>query len=895
MNYGKEATEKKIDLIYSRKKKYTTRVFLTFFKTFLILCLFAVLVTSSIGIGIFMGIIDSAPELNVDSIVPVGYATTVYDSAGNLTDTLVQTGSNREEATYDELPQDLINAFVAIEDSRFWQHNGIDLRSISRAAVGVLTGQNLGGGSTLTQQLIKNNVFNGGMETSFGARLERKIQEQYLALQLTRSMDRKLILTNYLNTINLGNNTLGVKVAARRYFNKDVSDLTLSECAVIAGITQNPSRLNPITGQEANAEKRKVILQYMFEQGYISKEQQEEALADDVYDRIQNIDTANRENSTPYSYFTDELIQQVKETLMEKLSYTDTQAHNLIYSGGLQIYTTQDPDLQTIVDEEVNNPDNYSVKRYSIEYRLSVTHADGTTEHFSEKSIRSWHTDVRDDNFDGLYDTEEAVDADIEAYKAYLLKEGDTIIGERLTKILEPQVSFVLMDQKTGQVKAISGGRGSKTASLTLNRATNTLRQPGSTFKIISAFAPAIDARGATLGTVYYDAPYTVGNKTFSNWYSQGYTGYSSIRDGIIYSMNIVAVRCLMETVTPQVGVEYANNFGITSLTATDYNAATALGGLTKGVSNLELTAAYASIANGGVYTKPIFFTKILDHDGKILINNEPETHRVLKDSTAFLLTDAMSDSMEANRKFGSSINSTSTRAKIANMSSAGKSGTTSKNNDIWFVGYTPYFTAGIWAGCDDNQKLTSRNGGTSFHKDIWRKIMTRVHEGKEDPGFSVPDSVETAVICRKSGKLAIPGVCDEDPRGDATYTEYFAKGSVPTDLCDVHVRATVCSITGLLPNSGCPKSTKIRLALPADADSSTDDSAYAMPTRKCGGHTASTIAPATDGAESGGPSSQTPETLPPAGISNLGPGYGPGGGASALPRAGISNGPGRD
>ena len=895
MNYGKEATEKKIDLIYSRKKKYTTRVFLTFFKTFLILCLFAVLVTSSIGIGIFMGIIDSAPELNVDSIVPVGYATTVYDSAGNLTDTLVQTGSNREEATYDELPQDLINAFVAIEDSRFWQHNGIDLRSISRAAVGVLTGQNLGGGSTLTQQLIKNNVFNGGMETSFGARLERKIQEQYLALQLTRSMDRKLILTNYLNTINLGNNTLGVKVAARRYFNKDVSDLTLSECAVIAGITQNPSRLNPITGQEANAEKRKVILQYMFEQGYISKEQQEEALADDVYDRIQNIDTANRENSTPYSYFTDELIQQVKETLMEKLSYTDTQAHNLIYSGGLQIYTTQDPDLQTIVDEEVNNPDNYSVKRYSIEYRLSVTHADGTTEHFSEKSIRSWHTDVRDDNFDGLYDTEEAVDADIEAYKAYLLKEGDTIIGERLTKILEPQVSFVLMDQKTGQVKAISGGRGSKTASLTLNRATNTLRQPGSTFKIISAFAPAIDARGATLGTVYYDAPYTVGNKTFSNWYSQGYTGYSSIRDGIIYSMNIVAVRCLMETVTPQVGVEYANNFGITSLTATDYNAATALGGLTKGVSNLELTAAYASIANGGVYTKPIFFTKILDHDGKILINNEPETHRVLKDSTAFLLTDAMSDSMEANRKFGSSINSTSTRAKIANMSSAGKSGTTSKNNDIWFVGSTPYFTAGIWAGCDDNQKLTSRNGGTSFHKDIWRKIMTRVHEGKEDPGFSVPDSVETAVICRKSGKLAIPGVCDEDPRGDATYTEYFAKGSVPTDLCDVHVRATVCSITGLLPNSGCPKSTKIRLALPADADSSTDDSAYAMPTRKCGGHTASTIAPATDGAESGGPSSQTPETLPPAGISNLGPGYGPGGGASALPRAGISNGPGRD
>ena len=173
------------------------------------------------------------------------------------------------------------------------------------------------------------------------------------------------------------------------------------------------------------------------------------------------------------------------------------------------------------------------------------------------------------------------------------------------------------MDQKTGQVKAISGGRGTKTASLTLNRATNTTRQPGSTFKVITAFAPALDTCGATLGSVYYDAPFTVGTKTFKNWYKQGYLGYSSIRDGIIYSMNIVAVRTMMETVSPQLGVEYAKNFGITTLTDTDMNAATALGGITKGVTNLELTAAFASIANGGLYTKPIFFTKILDHDGK--------------------------------------------------------------------------------------------------------------------------------------------------------------------------------------------------------------------------------------------------------------------------------------
>ena len=872
MNYGKYATEKKIRTASSKGQKYTSRIFLTLFKTCLVLCLFVVLVTASVGIGMIKGIIDSAPEINVDSIVPIGYATTVYDSAGNLTDTLVREGSNREEATYEELPQDLIDAFVAIEDSRFWTHNGIDLRSISRAVYGVLTGEKLGGGSTITQQLIKNNVFDGGMETSFGAQLERKFQEQYLAVQLTKSMDRKLILTNYLNTINLGNNTLGVKVAARRYFNKEVSDLTLSECTVIAGITQNPSRLNPITGKERNEEKRRVILQYMFEQGLITKEEQNEALADDVYARIQNVDLVSKD-STPYSYFTDELTAQVKETLMEKLGYSETQAYNLLYSGGLVIHTTQDPALQAIVDEEVNNPANYTAARYSIEYRLSVKHADGTEQHYSEDSIKSWRkNELRDSGYDGLYDSEEATQAEVENFKEYILQEGDTVIGERFHITLQPQTSFVLMDQATGQVKAISGGRGEKTASLTLNRATNTKRQPGSTFKIITAFAPAMDTCGATLGSVYYDSVYTVGNKTFSNWYSHGYLGYSSIRDGIIYSMNIVAVRCMMETVSPQLGVEYAENFGITTLTSTDYNAATALGGITEGVTNLELTASYAAIANDGIYTKPIFFTKILDRNGKILINNEPETHRVLKDSTAFLLTDAMASSVVSNRKFagsGINVNSTSTRCNIPNMSTAGKSGTTSSNNDVWFVGYTPYFTAGVWAGCDNNQKLTSKNGGTSFHKDLWRKIMTRVHEGYTDPGFGVPASIETAEICRKSGKLAVPGVCSADPRGNATYTEYFAKGTVPVEVCTNHVKVTVCSVSGGLPTHYCPeRASVVKMSLPAGETGSTDDSAFAVP-GYCNIHTSeATIIEPGDGEGNGDIPAETTAPRP------IGPGY---------------------
>ncbi|MEG2700229.1 MAG: transglycosylase domain-containing protein, partial [Hungatella sp.] len=499
MNYGKHETEKKIKAATTTTKKYTNKFLLGLVKTFFLFAFAFCIIGVSVGVGMIKGILDSAPDINIESIVPQGFATTVYDSAGNLTDTLVTAGSNRDPATYEELPENLIDAFVAIEDSRFWKHNGIDLRSIMRAAKGVLTGDSsAGGGSTLTQQLIKNNVFNGGRETSFGEKLERKLQEQYLAVKLTKTMDRKLILTNYLNTINLGNNTLGVKVAARRYFNKEVSELTLSECAVIAGITQNPSRLNPISGKKENEAKRKVILQYMFEQGYITKEEQEEALNDDVYSRIQNVDSITKETSSPYSYFTDELTEQVKDTLMNKLGYTETQAHNLLYSGGLQITTTQDPAIQAIVDEEVNNPENYTVIRYSIEYRLSVIHEDGKTEHYSQEHIKAWRKQVLGDSgYDALYKSEEAAQTDVDAYKAYLLKDTDRVIGESLVTSLQPQVSFVIMDQASGQVKAISGGRGEKKASLTLNRATNTKRQPGSTFKVITSFAPAIDACGA--------------------------------------------------------------------------------------------------------------------------------------------------------------------------------------------------------------------------------------------------------------------------------------------------------------------------------------------------------------------------------------------------------------
>lgn len=886
MNYGKTEVSRKLRRISSKTEKLTSRMIFLFVKLILVAVLLMAAFAASLGYGALKGIIDSAPEIDVASIEPSGYATMVYDREGNLTETLVKSGANRLEATYEELPQCLIDAFVAIEDSRFWSHKGIDIRSILRAAVGVITGESAGGGSTLTQQLIKNNIFEGGNENTFGEKLERKIQEQYLAVQLEKIMDKKIILKNYLNTINLGNNTLGVKAAALRYFNKDVSDLTLSEATVIAGITQAPTRYNPLSenGRKNNEEKRRVILQYMYEQGLIDKEAQEEALADDVYSRITNVNLTAQENESPYTYFTDELITQVMEALQEELGYTETQASNLLFSGGLEIHTTQDPKMQAIVDEEVNNPDNYDVVYYSVDYQLSVTHADGTTTHYSDESMGSYfRNDLGRSSFNGLFDSKEEADEAISLYKDAMVKEGDTILGEVIHYVLQPQISFVLMDQATGEVKAISGGRGTKEVSRSLNRATETLRQPGSTFKVITSFAPAIDACGANLSTVYYDAPFTVGTKTFRNWYSsKGYMGYSTIRDGIVYSMNIVAVRCMMETVTPQLGVEYARNFGITSMTDTDYNAATALGGITKGVSNLELTAAYATIANQGIYTKPRFFTQILDHNGKVLLDNTPETKRVLKDSTAFLLTDAMSQSMESSRMYGSgSLYSTSTSANLSNMSNAGKSGTTTSNNDIWFVGYTPYYTAGIWSGCDNNQKISAIGSSTSYHKIIWKNIMTRVHEGLADTGFSIPSSVTTAQVCRKSGKLASPGVCENDPRGSAVYTEYFAKGSEPTEVCDHHGVTTVCAASGGLPTQYCPaelRTSRIFMITPEGETGATADSAYRIP-GYCTVHTqAAVILPTepevTQPEETIAPSTSAPRSPLDMVVVPVGPGY---------------------
>lgn len=787
MNYGKKRASDKQKALSSTGTKMGKKVSVSFLKAFLIILITVGVVGVCAGIGVIQGIIESAPDISNVTVTPTKYSTIVYDQNGNELTKLVASGSNRIGVTIDEIPMNLQDAFIAIEDKRFREHNGIDIKGIFRVGIkGLTTGNFSEGASTITQQLLKNNVFEGWTEeNTFAERLKRKIQEQYLAVQLEKNMSKDTILENYLNTINLGQNTLGVQAASHRYFNKDVWDLTLSECAVIAAITQNPSKYNPVSYPDNNKERQHKVLSDMLDQGYISKDEYDEAINDDVYDRIQTVN-AEMETSSVYTYFIDELTEQVMEDLQEQKGYTQTQAYNALYSGGLSIYTTQDSDIQAICDEEFADTDNYPAgTEVALTYRLTITHSDGTVENLDESDLEDYFQNTDGISYDLIYDSEDEANQDVELYKEAILEESDEI-EESITLTPQPQASIVVMDQSTGYVKAIVGGRGNKEASLTLNRATNTTRQPGSTFKILAAFAPALDTGNMTLATVFDDAPYNYENgRPVSNWYS-GYRGLSNIRLAITNSMNIIAVKTITE-ITPQVGFDYLQKFGFTTLvksretsdgeTLSDIGQSLALGGITDGVTNLELTAAYATIANEGVYNEPVFYTKILDHDGNVLIDNTPTSSTAIKESTAFLLTSAMEDVMTTG---------TGTAANFSGMSIAGKSGTTSDSRDLWFSGYTPYYTCSVWAGYDTNNKIS---GNTSFHKSLWRKVMQRIHENLEQKDFTMPDNIETAVVCSESGKLAVTGLCDSDPRGDQTYTEYFAKGTAPTEVCDTHVR----------------------------------------------------------------------------------------------------------
>ena len=687
-------------------------------------------------------IIARAPALDLKDVTPDGYRTTVLDVDGNVALTLIGEASNRVYVDLDYIPADLQHAFVAIEDERFYTHPGIDLRGIVRAVwTGVSTGRFNQGASTITQQLLKNNVLTSWTEEkTFMDKVERKIQEQYLALILERRVSKDWILENYLNTINLGGGCWGVATASRYYFDKDVSSLTLSECAVLAGITKSPTAYNPLKHPEENANRRNITLRYMLNQGFISEEAYNEAMADDVYARIAAIHEEGHEAEV-FSYFEDALVYDVLSDLEAALHISEEEAWDLIYRGGLTIHSTEDARLQAICEEEMNNEANFS--------------------------------------------------SDAEA-------------------------SVVLIDTETGEVRAMVGGRGEKTASLIYNRATSSVRQPGSTIKILGEYAAGLDTGLITLGTVLDDAPYSYSDGTEIHNSNGLYGGMTTIRTAIAQSDNIVAFKCFEKLGTEEV-FSTIENFGITTLTDADKVEALALGGTSNGVTNLEMTAAYGTLARSGLYVEPVYYTKIIDHDGNVLIDNTPSSRKVIKDDTAALLTSAL----EYVITDGTGID-----ADFDGVAIAGKSGTTSGARDGWFIGYSPRLTCGVWGGYDDNQEQAD----TSYVKRIWRSVMSRAHETYDYMAFGGTEDLVECRICTKCGKLAVEGLCDSTVHGDATRTEYFAKGTEPHASCDCHVKVEICTTHWEQAGRWCPESGVVTRVYLKEATEGTEDVQYVIP-----------------------------------------------------------------
>lgn len=684
-----------------------------------------------------------APSINVLDAMPHGYRSNVLDRDGNVVLTLSGEASNRVYVKLSEVPESLQEAVVAIEDERFYEHFGIDPRGIMRALYkGITEGNFSEGASTITQQLLKNNVFTDWMnETTFLDKVQRKIQEQYLAIALEMHVDKAWILENYLNTINLGGGNWGVETAAKYYFDKDVSDLTLSESTVIAGITRNPTRYNPITNPEANAERRDYILDKMLELGFITQEERDEADGDDVYARISEVST-NGGSQEIMTYFEDAMIYSVLHDIMSATRCSEEKAWDLIYRGGLTICSTEDSRMQELAGEVINNPDYYTS---------------------------------------------------------------------------DEQASLVLMDTETGQVRALIGGRGEKNANLLLNRATSMVRQPGSTIKVIGEYAAALDSGAMTLGTVIADSPCTYSDGTEVHNFDGAYKGNITVQTAIAQSRNIVALKCFN-----QIGMDPIWNmigkFGITTLTENDKVEALALGGTYGGVTNLEMTAAYASIARGGQYTEPILYTKILDHDGNVLIEKKQTTRRVISENTAKLLTSALEDAMLS----GTGVEANFESDAVIDL--AGKSGTTTDIRDAWFIGYSPSLTCGVWGGFDDNRTQES----STYVKYIWKDVMAGAHTEGVAEEFETGTNIEEVEICTKCGKRAVKGLCENAIHGDGTETVCFASGTAPTEKCDCHVMVAICADSGELSGPYC-KHEEGRVYLKS-AVPGTEEEQYVLP-----------------------------------------------------------------
>jgi len=801
MDYSESANKRNRRRQHPHATRLRNTVGVLIFRVLFAAVLIGAFAVAGAGIGIYLGILRNAPEINITTdIRPGTYNSIIIEARTGAELARLSGEENREFVAFDRMPEHLVNAFIAIEDERFMSHNGVDIRSMARALRNNLTTDTTEGASTITQQLIKNML--GLVRNDFVS----KLQEQYLAVQFERELTevhgsreiaKEVILEAYLNMINLGRDWHGVQMAAWNYFGKDVADLTISESAVIAAITRHPWRYQPCRNPENNRYRQLLVLDKMLELEMITERQFREAVNDPVHDRIQRDFIDELASGITHTWFVEAVIEQVVEDLQREHFMTEQQAFALVYGGGLRIYTTFDQRIQDIVDEVFLDDEIFPVDIFEIDIEY----------HIQARNVITG--EITNHRRTGTVRTYDQVIPWRDATREELLTANDTILSYRYILMPQPQAAFVIMDHHNGHVLAISGGRGEKVGNRHFCRATVATRSPGSQFKVVAAFLPGVDRGIFSAAYSILDEPWTFDDGhsppwTPANWWQGGHEGHTTVRRAIYRSAN-VASAIAFQQVGAEVAFDYLRNLGFTTLEGTlrsgapfrDMGASVPLGGLTLGVTQLELAAAYATIANLGEYHRPVFYTRVLDHNGRLLLENGHNPVRVISAQAAYLLTDMMRDTVR-----GGPGGATGMRANFPGMPIAGKTGTSQNVEDLGFTGYTPYFTAAIWLGYDRPRTLPRGNA----HLDIWRNIMERVHTelGLERREFIRPEGVVTGSICRVSNMLPT----DLCRRAGTVVTDLFVVGTLPVGHCEGHpaIEQWLCALSGLPISDYCPE-----------------------------------------------------------------------------------------
>lgn len=763
---------------------------------------------------VVQGIIDSAPKVAEIDMLSRGNASVLYDDSGKKIQDIDDTDRAQEYVSIDGVPKGVQKAFLAVQDSRYYEHHGIDVQGILQELYQGVFGQESSDmqSGTITQQLIQNQVLHLDAEQTVPERIRHKITELYLAVSLENNMGKEQILEYYLNTVSFGQNVLGVQSAARKYFNKDIREVTVSEAAVLAAMLSDPTEYNPVSSKEKNAKQRKVILKKMLEEGYLKEDEYADALGDDVYLRVQGItNTQANVKEKINSYYVDSVIEQVIADLKKSLGYSQTKAYNMVYRGGLRIYTCQNTQLQQSCDTVINQSDAYPWAGKSYLSYYLVIKKDGQEKKYNELDMKNFYLNTLHKKISLNIEKTKKAKQYTKKFKREMLKQGGKVVSENFQLIKQPQASVVLMEQSTGEVKALLGGRGQRIANSTVNRATQVKNQPGTLFDIPAVYAPALDTSGLTLGHTEDDTTYKNSStgKVIQDVVTGKKEGYLTIRDAIKQSKAVMAVKVL-EKVSLQTADDFLAKFGFSTIieqretleneegkVSTDLQLSLAQGQLIDGVTNLELTTAYAAIANAGLYNSPKFYTKVVDEEGNILLEQKSASKRILKEETAWLLTDALEDTIDEKEY---------KRAQLSyeKLEYAGKAGYTKDQTDSWFLGYSPYYTVGIWSGNDENTSLEQ----SDYTMVLWKEIMEQIHKNeKQKKGtFQKPDNITAVDICTKCGRLAVKGLCDKAEGGSCVRKEYYREGTQPTQNCNCHVKYFFCTKCGRLAGRSTAK-----------------------------------------------------------------------------------------